>query len=1327
MDDLLQRAQGVLWRIFLMLAMFGSVGYIVWDAQVDTIPALLVPSAWFLYCCMLFFPTSRLALAVVYYFDAFGTGEIKAVILVLGALLLFHSLYQWSPVGILHIVVFGIMNRCFIIRGKQRELVEVAAAYLAAYQAATIAATRGLEDAPQPASPAAEPGQFDDSDGPHALVYFLDGPTVEEVVEPKPRARSSKNILWSILSVFLKLGVAVLVAHALIDGLLQNWAVNQAPVATPLFEAEVVVQANKTELPIRVPIAEFIPTSTFGSPCQAAPTPTPVAKSLVTVMSTPMPTPMPAPTPTAIPEPVPEPEPMPAHDEPLKLLHSLIDFDIPDPKPLLVWYFELPPASQYTVIVIALLVVWCLSKPLIALAVLLLSLASAYLTAAAVLPLLSIYGFTPKQSLLIVLPAALALIGGIFRAIFWLKNLASTSWKNTAELSDIKSDLEDLHLQSELGLADTRKSISAVFTILRGLLRCVARIKAMASEQGESIKKLNSLIKSLVMDKANKVDLDRIANTLKELSEKIGNFEDSKADASLLSEVQNDLGSLLSLIEDLQAEKADATDLKKFQQELQGLSDRFDSLQNTKANATEVSRIASQFKQLEASVNGMRSTQCQLTTDMNGAQKDINSLRGTSKQHGDSISRLDEELQASKNAIADVENKAEKDKKSSEEKISNLEKKNDELQKESSNVKQEISKVKRDFSNFQVDVKDMLDRIGALEDDHVKPADLQKLRGVVTSDTDQKVSQLRSETDSQHDQSMKAHRELETSVNTRFAGFDSDLETFKKEVEFDKTVTRKGTLETVGEGVNDALGKLEEYKEKVDKRFDEISKRIGDAEEGASHVLRRVEDVESQQRDSIALPEADDETRRVVHAYIEEFLVSNRFRAAVKDMQLILKKQLNEDRLRGEVHAAMEKLLATEDIQQNIYDNIKERQALNNLPGDPPGVISRGRVSPPSIAPPNPPAAPPNTDGNDDLPGDPAEVVTWGRATLPGGVSSDNTTTPTIPEDSTIPDDVDDHHGSHSVPLCEPPGVLPGRRARSLGGSTSDGPSGDDGTGPRPSGGDKDDMLQPKQLGDGDSFEHDDLTGEQPPGPANRDQPGGEQEKETDEEETDDDSDDDAHDDSDGDDSDDDNSPSPPPGSGGGSHGHNGAGGKDDDDQDRSNGGAPHPAPAPGTPLPAPGLANSRFAPDDFQSQPPAAGKAHHNNGTDSRQDGHQNGDSGGAPHPPPAPSTSRPAPSLAGSRFAPDDFQSRTPAAGRAHNSSGAGGKEDDHHDGDNGVAPNSTTPTSGVSHGRNSNQGGDGVARDDDNVAEPRSKKKNRNEKQQLRTKNYFQGRKH
>lgn len=1261
MPDLLQRAQGALWRLFLMLAMFGGVGYLVWNAQVDPFPSLVVPSTWFLYSYMLFFPTSRVAVGVYSYFYDLHTSDFTILRSIFIAFFIFQALYQRSPVGIIYPVFLGIINCCVIQCGERRDLAEVAAIYFAACRAATIAATRGLTEAPKPDAAAAEPDQEHDSDNQRALVAFVDGPAVEEVVEPTPRTRGWMKKLWSFLSILLKFGLLALVTHALIDAVHKNWVLNQASVASaPLFEAEVVVQANKTELPIRVPIADFIPTGTFGSPCQAAPTPTPVAKSIATVMSTPMPTPMPAPTPTAVPEPEPKPAPVVLHDEPLKLLHSLFDFDIPGPKPLLAWYFDLPPASQYTVIVISLLLIWGLSKPLITLAAYLVTLASAYFTTAAVLPLLSIYGFTPVQSVVISLTATFILIASILQTRFWLKNLASMSWSNAAGLIGLRSDLDDLRAQSELRLVDIRKFMTAVHTILSDLLSFVDRFKAIAKEHGQAIRKLNSQMKSLVMDKANNVDLEQIMTVINEVSRDLDDLKDSKADAPLLLAVQKRLDTLFPLVDSLRGEKADASDLEKLQRKLDDLSDRFDNLQNANANATEVASINAQMKRLKASLDDILSTQQKLTTrvdtlqaEMNDAQTEIDFFREEGTAHESSISRLDGESKTSRKAIHDLKDQVADNKQDADDKVSKLERENAELRKESAQVsknsaeiKEENTALRRAVGSLQDDMTAMQKEMRAVQTKQTTHKTLQdELWKNITSDVDLKVSQLRSETGSKHERAVQDHKALQDSVDTRFADSTRAVEKFEEEA--------KGRFNWMGNWANDkfkAIGgtcdKLVTHKDEANNRFDEISTMIAAADERVSDVLRRVEAVETQQHDSIASLGANHDIRSMVHKYVEEFLVSEKFRAAVKETQLMFKKQSNRERLRGEVHATVEELLDSEYIQQTIYDNIQERQALNNLPGDPPGVISGGQASSPGTGPSNSLAAPTNMDGNDDLPGDPAEVVSGGRATLPGGMSSDSTNTPTIPEESTIPDDVDDH-GTLGV-LSDDPPILR-RRSMSLGGSTSDGPSGDGGVGPRPSGGDDDDTLQQKQREGEDSYEHDALNGEELPGPANRDQPGGEQDEKTDEEDTDDDNDDEARDGRDDNDSDGDDPPGPPPGSGGGSHGHNGTGGKGDDDR---------------------------------------------------------GGSKRGAPPPPPASGTSRGGLGLTGSRFAPGNFQSRTPAAGTAHHNNSSGGSADDHQSGRNrGTA--SPAPASGVSQGRNLYEEGEGAGRDDDDCAEDHSEK--------------------
>lgn len=1250
MPDAIQRALSALWRFFfLTLGIFG-VAYIVWNSQVDPVPAFLVPSSWFLFCYMLLFPTSQPAAGLVYCFDQLDDSDTKAVILVFAAILSFHSLYQRSPAAMIYIVAFGIIDFGITQRDVYRAAMDLATGLLGDAPQPDTAAAAEAEDfsdnntaTEHEASLAAEPEQpaeqepldnAEPSNGPLVLIAVTDGASV---VKPKSWARNAMNIIWSFLWFILKLGAAAVAIHTLLTVLLKSWALTPGPVdIAPLFEAEVTVQANKTQLPIPVPMAEFIPTGTFGSPCQAAPTPIPVAKSIVTVTSTPMPTPMPAPTPNAVPEPVPEPEPVAVPDEAFELLSRMFDFPIPDPKPLLMWYFDLPPSSQYAVIVASLLVLWCLSKPLLILAPHLIILAIDYFAAAAMLPLLFRYGFDPKQSIAITWAADCALTASIWYVAYRLWDLEALCRNDATNLDDIKSQFEvnasgiadlrnqcednasglsDLRsqvrdndagltglgirfeefvAQSKLGWADTvMKPIAAVKTMLHIIVFCVGSIGNRVDAIAKTVRHHATEIYALGKEVSTKADLDQTIRILEQLSGRIAGLETSKADAGILRAAQEDLESLRSLVESLQSEKANAADLKRVREELEKLRDCVNDLQNTKADATAVANITDKVKGLATDLTEIREAQDKLNTDVGTikrdrdvARKDIESLNKTSTQHAYSISKLEEAAKISKDALNGHKGQVGNEKKAADEKMSKLEKENAHL--------------RQDVSNLQGAVEGLQQRMAAMEAKEAQYEHrLNQVRDEVTSDTDQKVNQLRSDTDSEHHQVVQAHRELEGSVTTRFDKSAQDVNELRQKARSE--INDLG--ERIREGVNKLNAKIWEdfcknmanTKESI---LEIITTKIDDANKRTSNVLERVVTLESRPSSSIAEHQIDEYIENKVHESMETFMVSNKFRNAVKDMQLILKKQSKLDQVRAEVQAYAEETLASEEFQEKIYASIKERQTFNNLQGDPPGVVPGGRASSPDIGPSNS-AAPDNTVGNDDPLGDPPGVISGGRAALPGDMSSDGNTTPTIPEESTIPDDVDDHHGSRGVPLGEPPGACLRGRAKSLGGSTSAGPSCGGGAGPRPSGEDDDGTLQPKRRERSKSCGPGILPGEQLRGPANEET----DEEETDEEEMDDDNDDDAHDGGDDDESDDDGPPRPPPGSGG-PNGHNSTDGKDDDDQDGDNGGAPRPFTGHGITRGAAGLANSSYASDptsgtgNFRSQSPAAGAAGHTNDT---------------------------------------------------------------------------------------------------------------------------------
>lgn len=1226
MPEVIQRAFGALWPLMLALV----IGYMAYDARIGPVSTFLVPSTWFLFSYMLVFPRSQPAAVLVYCLGKLNDARVKALIFIFATFLMFHFFYEYAPIGVIYMVAFGIIDFCVIQRNAYRAAIQSPILLLGDSRQPDTAAAEEEDsvnttpDTVHESSLAAEPENTtvpDQSAEPEQPVEPdqpdntdpSDGPSAEEVVQPKSWARSAMKILWSflwsLLCVILKLGAAALVAHILIEVLLKGWALTPTPVdSAPLFEAEVIVQANKTQLPIPVPMAEFIPTGTFASPCQAAHTPTPVAKSIVTVMATPMPTPMPAPTPSAMPEPKPEPVAVP--DEAFELLDRLFDFHIPDPKPLLTWYFDLPPSSQYAVIVASVLALWCLSRPLTILAPHLVVLAIGYFVAAAMLPLLVRYGFAPKQSMVITVAAECALTPSIWYAAYWLWNLQALCRQHATSIADIKTQSDDIEAQSEhiktqseyiraqsehikaqsednaSGIADLRsqfrdhdagltglgnrfdefvaqsklgwaktKSIAAIKKVLLPLVRCVIFIKTRADAQEKTVRHHATEIDALNKQMTTKADLYQTIRILEQLSDKIDGLVASKADAGALRAAQEEFKSLRSMVQSLQAEKVNAADLERVQQELQKLRGDVDDLRNTKADAKAVASVTNQVESLVSGLTEMRKAQDELKTGfgtlrtkMDDAQKDIASLHETSTQHGNSISRLDEDAKALRKEHNDLKSQVVNDRKNAKIMISELEQKNAEVRQENAEVRQENADLRRDVGELQGTVAGLKERMDAMDAKEAKhEQDLNQLRDDFTSGTDE----LSSEINSNHDKAMQANNDLAVTVDTRFAGLDEAVKKLDKDTSGDFQGLSKWTHEQA-EKWKAIYGQMAS----TDKSLVDISKRVDAADDMASDLLKRVEAVESRPGDSVAEHQLDEFIRSRFEEYMENFLVSKRFWTVVEDTQLILKKQSNRERLRGQVQAAMEALLDTEEFQQNIYANFMERQALdNNLPVDPPVVVSGG------------------------------------RATLPGDISSDDNTGPTIPEESTIPDDVDNHHGTRGVPLGDPAEVCLRGRAASLGGSTSDGPSCDGGTGPRPSGEDDGDALQPKWREGNEPCEPGSLTDELD-GPADPEQPGGEQDEETDAEDEEDDNDDEARDGGDDDESDDDGPPGPPPGSGG-SNGHNGTGGNNNDGHDGDKGGAPRPFTGTGNFRGAPGLANSRYAsdPSSDSATPPSIGK----------------------------------------------------------------------------------------------------------------------------------------
>lgn len=1099
MPEVVQHALSVLWHLLLTFGAF-VVAFIITDPQDDFLQFLAAWLAFFSFYFLWLLPNSKPATFLFNIWYRTPTILHVCAALIVFSVFVYQAVGLGDPAGMKYLIILGMMLLCTIKCNKLR---------------------------PEAVEPdeAVEPEQSDSpapSAASSALVLFpvaahrCGGSTA--TAQPwirdwaRSAARKAISFIWRLFVFVFVLGLATVFFHALIDVTFRDLVGNPVPMdRAPRFETEPIIQPK---LPIDVPFVTAFTTSDVIPPT-ASPTPTPVARRTwrVAAISTPMPTP--TPTPTAAPEPSPEPEAARVvfSVEPLEFVPGLLNLDLLDPTPVLEWYFDLPRPSQDLYIALTLLLCWYFSGLLLELVTGLAIFAAAYLISAAILALLLIYQFTPEQSLAIALPVEWALFAIIYYARLRLRRLASVAGTNAADLAKVSDKIESLRSM-------TSSFVDHVLDKCNGLRDKVDEIVDSANNTIDNVNKLMDLVKDhgrkladLFKAKASTDrDLAGIRKQLNKLSKSLGSVRGlSQEDCDLLIEVRDQ-------VKRMEATKADKTELDELVKQLQMLEARVENSLSDKADKTVVNEISKQLKDLIGSLAAVQRIQSELVAGakkvknrIDGAQADIKSLNDASKAHDESISMIETNAEESRNDISKLQAVVTDNTKESGARISKLEQ-------ESKDNKRENADLRNGLNHCQGKVEDMQSNMQTIEAGQVKHDDLQQVRKDA-SDASQKVDQLRAETDSQHGQAMQATRDLEARVDSRVAATTESVAKLEDTVKSLQTMHR-GTSAKFAETDVD-IGAARTEVAEVNTRLDTISDKIDNAIQASTDALQRVQTVQAAQAaqaqqavQAVQPPPGGWVSKAEVDAYIhnqvvecmKDFMVSDSFHAAVNHAQLT-KKQIQQERLRAQVHAAAEELLGRKEIQEKICANIMERQALdNNLSGDPAEVVSEGRASSPGVGPSDSNPADDNTTGNDDPPGDPPGVISGGRATLPCGMSSDDDTTSATPEDSTTSDDAGDHHGARGAPHGEPPGGYPGGHAGGLGGSTSDGPS-DDGGGaePRPSGEDSDDDDTPrhKQWKGKGPAEPDNLTYEQLYGPATLEQPGGEQVEETEEEETD--------------------------------------------------------------------------------------------------------------------------------------------------------------------------------------------------------------------------------
>lgn len=1283
MPGVVQHALGVLWNLFQMFAALGFT-YMITDAQHDFRQFLAAWFALFSFYVLWLLPHSNSATFLFNIWYQTPPYLLVCAALIVFTVFLYQAVNLGDPSGMKYLLTLGMMLLCTIERAHRRAMGPGPLPLLLGAPPQPDAVAGEADDPEETTMDSANEANFPSATDHHAEPKQSDSPAPSAassalVLVPvcahrscgpaataqpwiwywaRSAARKAISFIWRLFVFVFFLGLATLFVHALLDMTFRELVGNPVPMdRAPRFETAPIIQPK---LPIDVPFVTAFTTSDVIPPT-ASPTPTPVARRTwrVAATSTPMPTPMP--TSTAAPEPSPQPEAARVvfSVEPLEVLPGLLSFDLPDPTSVLEWYFGLPRQSQHLYIALTLLLCWFFSGLLMELIAALAVLVAAYLITVAIIALLLIYQFTPEQSLAIALKTNLALVAIIWYARLWLKSLASKAWTHAAGLADISSKFEDFRSRTDLTTGGMMNSFWAAKAVLDAVARKAKRTISRVRRLNKATKKHGEGIRSLSSE------LGRIRKQLIVLIIRRGLVRGlNKRDHKLLLRVRDQVNGIENIRKTKKASKADEAELKVIQGDLHILRDRLNELPYTEVKKPAVNKLSKQIESLIRSLADVQRIQSEivacskkLENRVDAAQAEILFLHDASLGHDESISRIETNAVEARNDMTKLQTLVNDNHEESDAKISKLEKKIEDSELENADLR-------KGLSDCLGKVEDMQKKMGAEVAGQVKREDLQQVREEAASTADQMVKQLRSETHVQHGQVMQAHSDLEASVDKRIAAETDAREAFQKE----SKSRHNGMREDIGamdRATDDKFKSASAQLQGVTARLDTISTTINTASQTSTQALELVKAVKEQGTGSVDEIHVNEHIWRLVHRYMENFMVSDTFRAAVKDAQLTVKQQSKLDQVRAGVRAYAEKRLESKEFQDQICAYIIERQALdNNLSGDPAEVISEGRTSSPGIGPSDSDPADDNTIGNEDPPGDPPGVISGGQATLPGGMSSDDNTTSTTPEDCTTPD-AGDHHGTRGAPHGEPPGGYPGGHAGGLGGSTSDGSSGDGGGAePRPSGedSDDDDTPRPKQWKGKGPAEPDNLTYEQLYGPATLEQPGGEQVEDTEEEETDDenDDDDDAHDGDDGHESDDDGPPGPPP-ENDGSHGDSGAGGNDgdDDDQDGDDDGAPGPSPRtvasnhpsglaisrhapgpspdPGDPSPprgiagsrfAPGgLANSRYAPGPSPGPPPSPVASNHPSGL---------AISRFAPGPSPGPSTPSRAPGLSSSRFDP-------------------------------------------------------------------------------------------
>ncbi|KAJ0115748.1 hypothetical protein J7T55_010571 [Diaporthe amygdali] len=971
-------------------------------------------------------------------------------------------------------------------------------------------------------------------------------------------------------------------------------------------------------------------TTKYSGSSYSSPIATPVGKStwMQSATSTTMPTALPSAMPSTMPTAMPAPAAMEG------ALHDWLSAVGTPPRVpwILLYYFRLPSSIAYGVTMLALQLFRFRSAIYASLSVAFAILIASDFAATSLMNWMNRNGISPFVGLIIVIAVFMTSLQFLNRctAPLWNAYLLENFATKTAEydfkclVAKLFNEWEEAYkalcklikdsdkLTGKVGeqsrridnqttkirsLRESKADKDALETTSQSLEQLDTRVSSLSSEKADAtlldkaidgFQRLSVGFFNLSETKANTTDLDITNGTLEELSGTVGVLQTSKANATEVATLRDDLDAAkeeaaenTSTLAELQNTKANTTDviasnldILKVKKDTSTNTTSLEELRSTKADAKDLENITSR-------IDGMGTQHGHLTNRVYNLETDKNKMKERLSAEEDATKTFKAGLGAAQSSLGDLRQadvwhsqaiSKLQDQKASVKEYNALKSHFDEYKKKTDAKSRQDAKDKagmmEQIANLTELAEDLQDKIDALQASFVKREDLQ---------------QLKIDTISRNNQTLQAHKELETSVETRFTAATESVDELRSETnsQHDELVQAHEALETnidsrftaAAEETQAVQADLDEHKEDVDERlgvlddvnynqFQALEKHFQEHVEASKEqkIPERVDAIQ-QRLNSLGDQRINDETLSTkVHAIVDRILNGKKLRAVFNAVE---EDNFEQKELFEDVQAVIEEKLGSKDFQDRIYATLLDKQiASNNKPlGDPPGVNTGGQATSPGNS-----SHQHTTDNaiirNGSLLGDPPGVITGGDLPNCDGDESFNGLQ-TIPEDSSFHDGVVENDlGSGDRPFGDPSEVNTGGRAtypdspsseaqplvdgssyQTLEADQQDTDDGSDGT------------VQPKRWKGKGPCEPDHLTYSML---FDRDD-----DEETDEDD-DEEQDEDGGDDHDGDDdeSDDDNGgPGPGPSSGGGNfHGHNGASGHDDDNQDGDDDGAPGPS-----------------------------------------------------------------------------------------------------------------------------------------------------------------------